>query len=81
MITVREESPITVAGYTIVVVSRATVTKFSHHGAYSVVGNKQPIAIICRGDSKEDIFSPDGTQIAATKFAEFITRDTMDYRR
>ena len=55
--------PVEVAGHAIVVVSVVTVSGYQKGGVYAFVGEKRPVAIVCRRDEGERILGLDGRNL------------------
>ncbi len=63
MTKVQQEPPVTVAGRTLIAITRTKLATHRHGSACLFVGDKQTIAIICRGADGDAIFGGDGQPI------------------
>ena len=60
MIAIQQEPPVTVAGTTLIAITRTALAGECGHGAYLFAGAKHTLAIICRGPRGDAIFAADG---------------------
>lgn len=63
MTTVQQEPPVTVAGRTLIAITRTKLAAHRQGATCLFVGDKQTIAIICRSADGDAIFDGDGQTI------------------
>ena len=77
MIKFQHEPPIKVGGRALIAVSRITLMRHAQNGALLFTGDKRPVAVICRGEGGEKIFSIDGARIDAAALQALIADQTV----
>ena len=73
MISIRREPAVIISGCELTAVARISLEKYSQNGRWMFVGDKRPIAIICRTEYGEHIFDMEGRQIDAVELEKLVT--------
>jgi hypothetical protein len=74
MKTIRYDPPVDVSGYTVVVVSIVKALRHETKGACAFIGEKRPIAVICRSVDGESIFGVDGRRLDKAALQRLISQ-------
>jgi len=74
MKTIRYDPPVNVSGRAIVVISIVTASGYKDRGACVFVGEKRPIAVVCRCVDGESIFSVDGRRLDTSALQKLISQ-------
>ncbi len=75
MISVEHEPTITVSGHEVTAIVRVSVNRRALGSRWLFVGEKHPLAIICRTEGSEQIFDVNGCRIDAAKLKKLMTID------
>jgi len=71
---IRYDPPVNVSGYSIVAVSIVNALRHEAGGTCAFIGEKRPIAIICRGVDGENIFGIDGRRLDKAALQTLISQ-------
>ena len=75
---IRYDPPVNVSGHEIVVVCVVKTLANKDGGACAFVGEKRPIAVVCRGVDGESIFDLDGRRLDTSALQKLISQ-TSDF--
>lgn len=81
MIVFQHEPPINVSGCAIIAVARIRLMRNARNGVLFFTGDKQPVAVICRGEDGDEIFDIDGCRIDDAALQALTVVQTINFTR